>query len=263
MTWHFPNRLTWTPKNNEDDLVGNFYASQYQDAWDVAEKTASRLDDLEKETVEFVRAFCESSLPPEVKEAALFNLSTLRSQTCFRTRDGRFYGFEGSSNHGGCCYGSCTHVWNYEQATAFLFGSLARSMREVEFGHATNPDGLMSFRVGLPLNRACDFNRAAADGQMGSIMKMYRDWQLSGDDSLLHSLWPNVKKALEFCWIPGGWDADRDGVMEGCQHNTMDVEYFGPNPQMGIWYLGALRAGGGDGTESWRQKICRGVPAPV
>ena len=51
-----------------------------------------------------------------------------------------------------------------------------------------------------------------------------------------------VKKAVEFCWIPGGWDADKDGVMEGCQHNTMDVEYYGPNPQMGIWYLGALRA---------------------
>lgn len=31
--------------------------------------------------------------------------------------------------------------------------------------------------------------------------------------------------------------------MEGCQHNTMDVEYFGPNPQMASWYLGALRAG--------------------
>jgi uncharacterized protein (DUF608 family) len=30
--------------------------------------------------------------------------------------------------------------------------------------------------------------------------------------------------------------------MEGCQHNTMDVEYYGPNPQMGLWYLGALRA---------------------
>ena len=30
--------------------------------------------------------------------------------------------------------------------------------------------------------------------------------------------------------------------MEGCQHNTMDVEYYGPNPQMGGWYLGALRA---------------------
>ena len=73
-------------------------------------------------------------------------------------------------------------------------------------------------------------------------MKIYRDWQLSGDEELLARLWPNVRKALEFCWIPGGWDADRDGVMEGCQHNTMDVEYFGPNPQMGSWYLGALRA---------------------
>jgi uncharacterized protein (DUF608 family) len=30
--------------------------------------------------------------------------------------------------------------------------------------------------------------------------------------------------------------------MEGCQHNTMDVEYFGPNPEIEGWYLGALRA---------------------
>ena len=64
---------------------------------------------------------------------------------------------------------------------------------------------------------------------------------------MLRRLWPHAKQALEFCWIPGGWDADKDGVMEGCQHNTMDVEYFGPNPQMGAWYLGALRAVRGDG----------------
>ena len=96
--------------------------------------------------------------------------------------------------------------------------------------------------MNLPLERAKEFGKAAADGQMGCIMKMYRDWQLSGDDQMLKTLWPHVKKAVEFCWIPGGWDADKDGVMEGCQHNTMDVEYYGPNPQMGIWYLGALRA---------------------
>jgi hypothetical protein len=47
---------------------------------------------------------------------------------------------------------------------------------------------------------------------------------------------------MEFAWIKGGWDADKDGVMEGAQHNTMDVEYFGPNPQMGFMYLGALKA---------------------
>jgi non-lysosomal glucosylceramidase len=242
LAWHFPNRQTWTPKGNKQDRIGNYYTTHYNTAWEVALKVAPQLGKLEEATINFVRAFCRSDLPEVVKEAALFNISTLRTQTCFRTDDGRFYGWEGSSNTRGCCHGSCTHVWNYEQATAFLFGDLAKSMREVEFAHATDKKGLMSFRVNLPLERAQDFNKAAADGQMGCIMKIYRDWQLSGDDELLKTLWPHVKRALEFCWIKGGWDADRDGVMEGCQHNTMDVEYYGPNPQMGLWYLGALRA---------------------
>jgi non-lysosomal glucosylceramidase len=244
LCWHFPNRQTWTPTESccESNRVGNYYTTQWVDAWDVARTTLPRLDELEERTIAFVRAFCDSSLPAEVKESALFNLSTLRTQTCFRTEDGQFYGFEGCSNEGGCCVGSCTHVWNYEQATAFLFGDITRMMREIEFLHATNERGLMSFRVHLPLERAQEFGRAAADGQMGCIMKAYRDWQLSGDDEFLRRLWPHVRRSLEFCWIPGGWDADRDGIMEGCQHNTMDVEYFGPNPEMGTWYLGALRA---------------------
>jgi non-lysosomal glucosylceramidase len=236
ITWHFPNRFAWSEK-----YVGNFYATRYTDAWDVAEKTIPSLPRLEEETVKFVRAFCGSNLPPVVKEAALFNLSTLRSQTCFRTADGTFLAWEGCSDKEGCCWGSCTHVWNYEQATAFLFGSLATSMRRVEFGRETDSAGLMSFRARLPLEEK-PWGKAAADGQMGCIMKIYRDWQLSGDQSLIDSLWPEVKRAVEFCWIPGGWDADKNGVMEGCQHNTMDVEYYGPNPQMQIWYLGALAA---------------------
>jgi len=242
LTWHFPNRRTWTPKGNDADRTGNYYTTRYQDAWDVAEKLVPRLATLEAKTVQFARTFCQSDLPDVVEEAALFNISTLRTQTCFRTEDGRFFGWEGSCNTRGCCHGSCTHVWNYEQALAFLFGEMAMSMREVEFAHATDDTGMMSFRVHLPLERAHDFGKAAADGQMGCIMKMYRDWQLSGDDSMLRKLWPHVRRALEFCWIKGGWDADKDGVMEGCQHNTMDVEYYGPNPQMGVWYLGALRA---------------------
>lgn len=254
LTWHFPNRQTWTriggtkgccgtdTCEGNANRIGNYYATQYQDAWEVAVRTASSLDKLEADTLKFVRSFCDSDLPAVVKEAALYNLSTLRTQTCFRTEDGRFYGWEGCSNDQGCCLGSCTHVWNYEQATTFLFGDLTRTMREVEFLYATNDAGLMSFRVHLPLNRATEYGRAAADGQMGCIMKLYRDWQLSGDDAMLRTLWPKARKALEFCWIPGGWDADRDGVMEGCQHNTTDLEYYGPNPMMGAWYLGALRA---------------------
>ncbi len=249
LTWHFPNRCSWTPREEckdgccaPGDRLQNHYTTLYLDAWDAAERIAPRLPELEERTAAFVGAFCTSSLPAEVKEAALFNLSTLRTQTCFRTADGRFYAWEGCGDSAGCCHGSCTHVWNYEQATAFLFGDLSLALREVEFGHSTREDGLMSFRTHLPIERAAEWGTAAADGQMGCIMKMYRDWQLSGDDALLRRLWPNVKKALAFAWMPGGWDADRDGVMEGCQHNTSDVEYFGPNPQMESWYLGALRA---------------------
>lgn len=257
LAWHFPNRMTWIPAPaaegegeaccadgdcGDPNWVGNYYATQYRDTWEVAARTAAALPSLEAGTLAFVRAFCESDLPPVVKEAALFNLSTLRSQTSFRIADGHFLGWEGCGDKAGCCEGSCTHVWNYEQATSFLFGDLARSMRDVEFGHATRENGLMSFRASLPLSRAPEKEPAAADGQMGCLMKLYRDWQLWGDDDWLRAYWPYARKTLEFCWIAGGWDADKDGVMEGCQHNTMDVEYYGPNPQMEGWYLGALRA---------------------
>ncbi|MBA3275222.1 MAG: hypothetical protein H0T72_05460 [Chloroflexia bacterium] len=246
ITWHFPNRQSWERGNTgakpPPERVGNHYTTRFRDAWYAAVQISELIIDLEADTIDFVSAFCDSPLPEVVKEAALFNLSTLRTQTAFRAEDGRFFGWEGCEDHKGSCHGSCTHVWNYEQATAFLFGSLARSMREVEFLHATDVSGLMSFRVNLPLPYATTYGVAAADGQLGCLMKLYRDWRLCGDDDWLQSLWPAAKRALAFCWIEGGWDAGRDGVMEGCQHNTMDVEYYGPNPQMQFWYLGALRS---------------------
>ncbi len=237
LTWHFPNRKGWSK-----EVVGNYYTTQYKDAWDVAEKTHPRIGELEAKTIGFVKAFIESDLPEYVLESALFNVSTLRSQTCFRTPDGLFFGWEGCNDFSGCCQGSCTHVWNYEQTTPFLFGELSRIMRTIEFDYATDDKGLMSFRVDLPIVKAQAMKHAAADGQMGTIVKIYRDWQLSGDDAFMEHMWPEIKKALEFAWIEGGWDADKDGVMEGAQHNTMDVEYYGPNPQMQIWYLAALKA---------------------
>jgi len=237
LSWYFPNRTAWASES-----MSNYYSTKYEGAWDVTSKTVPEIGDLERKTVEFVDAFCNSDLPEVVKEAALFNISTLRTQTCFRLSDGNLYAWEGCNDKVGCCFGSCTHVWNYEAATGFLFGDLAKTRRYVEFGHATRDDGLMSFRVKLPLNTIPGFAHPAADGQMGTIMKFYRDWQLSGDDDFFKPLYPAVKNALSYAWIEGGWDANQDGVMEGVQHNTMDVEYYGPNPQMTIWYLGALRA---------------------
>ncbi|HXX64142.1 MAG TPA: GH116 family glycosyl-hydrolase [Bacteroidota bacterium] len=241
LTWDFPNRKDWSDK----ETVGNYYSTLYTDAWAVAEQTLPRLQMLEGKTVEFVQLLLGSSIPNVVKEAALFNTSTLRSQTAFRAADGNFFCWEGVFNSTGSCYGNCTHVWNYEEATPFLFGSLAKRMREIEYRYGLDDSsGLMSFRVSLPLGKSENWKVAAADGQMGTILKVFREWQLSGDDEFLRRLWPGVKKALAFAWVPGGWDANRDGVMEGCQHNTMDIEYFGPNPEIEFWYLGALKAAG-------------------
>ena len=246
ITWNFPNRLgwvSWERQNHNKTVFGNYYSSQYADAWDVAEKTIQRLPALEKKTLDFVNAVVKSDFPTEVKEAALFNLNVLRSQTSFRIESGHFMGWEGTMDITGSCMGSCTHVWNYEQATAFLFGDLARTMRDVEFNYATDDRGSMAFRASLPLSKASESKSTAADGQMGCIMKFYRDWQLCGDPAFLQKNWPQVKKALAFAWVERGWDGNQDGVMEGSQHNTMDVNYYGPNPQMGLWYLGALKAG--------------------
>ena len=79
MCWHFPNRYTWTPAPSdgccndspqEGDWIGNYYTTQYQDAWDVAVKVSHQIRKLEDQTIDFVNTLCNSSLPEEVKEAA-------------------------------------------------------------------------------------------------------------------------------------------------------------------------------------------------
>ena len=247
IAWRFPNRTPercgWeAPEGEQKTVVGNTYCQRFSDAWEVGRYVARELPSLESRTRKFTAAVEQSTLPAAALDAAFSNLSTLRTNTAFRSSDGEFHGFEGCHDRSGCCHGTCTHVWNYEQATAFVFPSLARSIRESEFLRNTREDGLMGFRSYLPDGKKI-WDRAAADGQMGCIMKLYRDWQLSGDTEWLKRLWPQGKRALEFAWVKGGWDANRDGVMEGVQHNTYDVEFYGPNPLCGVWYLGALRAG--------------------
>jgi non-lysosomal glucosylceramidase len=246
LAWHFPNRTPdwcgWAaPPGKGKTVIGNYYATRFKDAWDAAQYTAQHLDTLETRTRAFSKAYRESSLPSVVKEAAGANLSTLASTTCFRTADGEFHGFEGSNDTIGCCYGNCTHVWNYETATAFLFPTFARSLRKAAFGYSLDDQGAMRARQVLPDGETRD-GIVAADGEMGQIMHVYLDWKLSGDDQWLRTMWPRIRKAMAFAWVKGGWDPDKSGVMSGVQNNTYDVAFFGPNPLCGVYYLGALRA---------------------
>ncbi len=246
LAWHFPNRTAarcgWdSVKGSEQTVIGNYYCTRFSDAWAAAQHVAETLAVTEPQTRVFVKALSESSLPDVVKEAASANLSTLVTNTSFRIADGSFQGFEGCGDMKGMGFGTCTHAWNYEVATQLVFPTLARSMRETSFTWAMSEDGHMDFRHYLPYTHE-RWGAAAADGQMGQIVKLYYDWILCGDDDWLKRHWPAAKSALAYAWRPGGWDESRSGVMNGVQSCTYDIELFGPNPMCGSWYLAALRA---------------------
>lgn len=242
--WHFANAMMW---GGDKAVHARTYVSkQFADAWDAVRTTNANLARLERGTREWHRTFFASSLPPEVLDAASSQLCILRSPTVMRLADGNIFAWEGCNDMEGSCAGNCTHVWNYEQALAQLFPELERTMRGIEFGPSLREDGAMTFRCEAPIgagNTFFDKTPPCVDGQMGGVMQAYRDWQLSGDDAWLRSLWPNIRRALEYAWTaPNGWDPNKDGVIEGVQHNTYDIEFYGPNTMLGSVYLGALRA---------------------
>ncbi len=252
LTWHFPNRpATWDLRQvhmlgvaeESVGIIRNQYATRFEDAWDVAAYVGRNRERLESETRRFHDAFFSSSLPGVVLDAISANIVPLRSTTCFWLEDGRFYGWEGCFDDIGCCPGSCTHVWSYAYTLACLFPSLEREMRRIEFNVETGDDGFMKFRSFGTFHD--DFLwggrvDAAVDGQMGSILRAYREWQLSGDDDFLAEIWSGIKRAIGFA--SAYWDSDKDQVLDGVQHNTYDIEFHGPNPLCGIYYLAALRA---------------------
>ncbi|MDO1585690.1 GH116 family glycosyl-hydrolase [Rhizobium oryzicola] len=238
--WHF--RQTSAAKGQWK----NWYATEWASAEDIAFEALARWDALKADTMRFRDALYDSTLPSAVIDAAGANLSILKSPTTLRLESGAFYGWEGCHPTAGSCEGSCTHVWNYQQALPFLFPALERSMRELDYQYNMNASGGMSFRLSLPLGTNFTTERPCADGQFGNAIKVYRDWKLSGDDAWLKRLWPDVRRGIEYAWSPDNpdhWDPDRTGVLSGRQHHTLDMELFGPNSWLTSFYLGALKAG--------------------
>ncbi|MEA4823338.1 MAG: GH116 family glycosyl-hydrolase [Clostridiaceae bacterium] len=246
LAWYYPNRINdWTPQQG-DRPWRNWYATRWTDAFDAARYLLAHWERLRAGTYAFRDALHNSTLPPEVIDAAASNLAVLRSPTVLRLEDGTFYGWEGVSEHAGSCEGTCTHVWTYTYALCYLFPSLERSIRDADYKYNLEPSGYMTFRLPLPLGRKNPRFHACVDGQMGGIIKVYREWKLSGDGAWLACIYPSVKKALSFAWSPengDAWDADRDGILEGRQHHTLDMELFGPSSWLEGFYLAALRAG--------------------
>jgi uncharacterized protein (DUF608 family) len=230
-------------KKTDSAEPGNFrpwYTSKWSDINSISFYWRDQYDELRSKSKRFSNCLYDSTLPAEVIEAVAANLAILKSPTVLRQPDGKLWSWEGCGDNSGCCHGSCTHVWNYAQAIPHLFPSLERTLRETEFGPSQNDAGHQQFRSALPIRPLEHDFHAAADGQLGGIMKVYRDWRISGDTAWLRALWPRVKQSLDYCITT--WDPGHKGWVEEPHHNTYDIEFWGPDGMCTSFYLGALQA---------------------
>ena len=218
-----------------------WYATKLGSIDDAVNMWESRYDELLMETQKFTDCFYSSDLPEEIMDAVAANLSILKSPTILRQQDGRIWGWEGCNDCVGCCSGSCTHVWNYAQSLCHLFPGLERTLRQTEFNEMQDEEtGHQNFRAYLPIRKAQHTFHAASDGQLGGILKVYRDWKIKGDDCWLLDLWPKITKSLDFCIRT--WDKKREGVLKEPHHNTYDIEFWGADGMCSSFYISALKA---------------------
>jgi len=217
-----------------------YYATRFADAWEVAAHSLAEADDLQARTRCFHRSLFGSSLPDYILDAVSANLAILKSPTVLWQEDGTLWCWEGSSYTHGCCSGSCTHVWNYAQAIPHLFPALERTLRDQELKWSMDRRGHIAFRSALPTGQTTHTMHAASDGQLGGIMKVYRDWQISGDDAWMEEHYPLARRSLEYCIRT--WDPSEQGALLEPHHNTYDIEFWGADGMCTSFYLGALRA---------------------
>jgi non-lysosomal glucosylceramidase len=228
--WHFPKLGHEKVREGINRNQGRFYATKFADAGAVVKYVSDNFERLHGQTRTWHDTWYDSTLPFWLLDRTFLNISILATSTAYHFSDGLFYGWEGV----GCCDGTCTHVWSYEQSMGRLFPDYDRNLRErVDYNLQAgfHPDGQIGNRSG---------GDAATDGQAGTILRTYRDHQTSADNEFLKRNWDGIKKAIGWLIVQ---DGNNDGLLEGPQPNTMDETWYGAVPWMSGMYLAALRAG--------------------
>ncbi|MCE9546428.1 MAG: hypothetical protein K8T25_13045 [Planctomycetia bacterium] len=242
IAWHFPSTQyeldldakwfahTWGQIKDIKKLQRH-YATRFDSSDAVVAYVAKNIDRLSSQTLLWNRTWYDSTLPYWLLDRTFIPIDCLATCTAHWFSNGRFYGWEGVYS----CQGTCTHVWHYAQGMARLFPELERSSREIS-----------DFDVGYDRKTGWIGHRAespaphAIDGQAGTILRVYREHQMSADDKFLRRLWPQVKQSIEALIRE---DGNQDGILEGAQHNTLDASWYGPVAWLSALYLASLRAG--------------------
>ena len=226
IAWFYPD-LKLHPSIKDG---GRNYSNWFAAAADVISYVKKNFSYLSETTALWCKTWQDSTLPHWFLERTFLNISTLATTTTHRLKSGRFYAWEGV----GCCEGTCMHVWQYAQAMARVFPSIERDTRErVDLGLSLQPDGMIWYRGEV-------VKGPAIDGQAGTILRFYREHQMSADDAFLRNNWEKIKRAT--LWVIRQ-DRDQDGMEDTPIENTLDAVWDGQIAWLVGLCIAAVKAG--------------------
>ncbi len=226
ISWHFQN-LEW----KDIEGKGRYYNNKFKSAREVSLYIHQNFKKLSTESKLWKQTWYDSTLPWWFLERTFLNISTLATTTCQQFSSGRFYASEGV----GCCPGTCTHVWQYAQAVGRVFPAIERDTRErVDLG--------LSFveESGMIWYRGEAAKSPAIDGQAGTVLRIYREHQMSRDDAFLKRNWTKIKKAVQYII---NQDKDKDGMEDTPLENTLDAVWDGEISWIVGLCIAAVKAG--------------------
>jgi len=230
ISWYTPN-ISFSNRGNEvtaQNANKHYYTTHFDNAAAVAGYISGNYESLKRQTFLWKETWYDSSLPWWFLERTFNNISAIATTSTHRFQDGRYYAWEGV----GCCHGNCTHVYQYSHAVSRIFPELERDTRErVDLGSGVGYDeatGMIRIRG--------EKTGPSIDGQAGTVLRIYREHQMSRDDQFLQKNWPKIKKAVVFVMEQ---DKNHDGMEDTPMENTLDALWHGEIS----WIVGLCIAG--------------------
>jgi non-lysosomal glucosylceramidase len=234
ISWYTPN-ITFSnrPDPHEvtaQDAFTHYYTTHFGSAGAVTAYIADNYDSLKRQTFLWKDTWYDSTLPWWFLERTFANISTLSTTSTHRFQSGRYYAWEGV----GCCHGNCTHVYQYAHAVSRIFPELEKDTRErvdlgIGYEEATGMIRIRGEKTGPSI-----------DGQAGTVLRIYREHQMSPDYTFLQKNWPKIKKAVIFVMEQ---DKNHDGMEDTPMENTLDALWHGEISWIVGLCIAAARAG--------------------
>jgi uncharacterized protein (DUF608 family) len=234
IAWHMRN-VSFVDKDNMkgmtvQDASFHYYSTIFDHSEAVAAYIAGKYSSLKQQTMLWRQTWYDSTLPWWFLERTFANISSLATTATHRFQTGRYYCWEGV----GCCHGNCTHVYQYAHAVSRIFPELERDIRErvdlgIGYDEATGMIRIRGEKTGPSI-----------DGQAGTVLRIYREHQMTPDDAFIKRNWSKIKKAVQFVMDQ---DKNHDGMEDTPMENTLDALWHGEISWIVCLCIAGVRAG--------------------